>query len=84
MNKVLSSPMKEDNELNASSPGSLTGNASPAAAGELAQNLDIGQKLDMMSNDFATKIDVAVNANQGVKRDVRDFSVRMEEAEQHN
>ncbi|CAK6982250.1 hypothetical protein D5F01_LYC23808 [Scomber scombrus] len=46
-----------------------------------AQNMDVIQILDGIRNDFSTKIDVVLKAIQDVKRDVQDFSTRMDEAE---
>lgn len=76
-------PVEEDDEVDANSLASSTGDASSTLpVVEMAQNLDVIQRLDMMRNDFATKIDGVLNAIQDVKRDVRDFSGRMDEAEE--
>lgn len=77
---------EEDDDMDANSLASSTGVASPTprvkvAEAEGAHNLDVIQKLDMISIDFATKIEGVLNAIQDVKRDVRDFSGRMDEAE---
>ena len=85
-------PIEGDVELDASnqdsSPASSTGIASPnttlqseVAVAESVHNLDVIQKLDLIRNDIATKIDGNLKAIQDVQRDVRDFSGRMDEAE---
>lgn len=44
-------------------------------------NMDVIQILDRIRNYFSTKIDVVLKAIQDVKRDMQDFSARMDEAE---
>ena len=84
----------EDDELDASiqasSPAGSTGIASPnttlqseVAVAETVHNLDVNQKLDLIRNDIATKIDGNLKAIQDVQRNVRDFSGRMDKAEKH-
>lgn len=81
-----SSPRKDqDDEGDTSSVASSSGNACNASQPEesctnTGQNLDVIQKLDMMRSDFATKI--VLNAIHEVKKDVRDFSGRMDMAEE--
>ena len=48
---------------------------------DTAPNLDVIQRLDLMRSDSATKFDGVLNAICDV-RDVRDFSGRMDEAEE--
>lgn len=82
------STVKErEDEWDASSVASSTANACSASQSEetcanSSQNLDVIQKLEMMRIDFAKKTDVLLNAIHDVKKDVRDFSERMEVAEE--
>lgn len=86
--KSDSSPLREhDDEWDASSVASSTGNACSAPLTEeictnTGQNLDVIQKLDLMRSDFATKIDGVLNAIRDVKKDVKDFAGRMDMAEE--
>ena len=50
------------------------------AVAETVHNLDVIQKLDLIRNDIATKIDRNLKAIKDVQRDVRDFFGRMDEA----
>lgn len=85
-NKTNLSPTEEDDgSSDANSPASCN-DASHVLPAEdmdmgMVSNMDVIQKLDVMTNDFATKIDVELKAVQDVKRDVQDFSVRMENVE---
>ena len=77
-----------DASSQASSPAGSTGIATPnatlqseVAVAETVHNLDVIQKLDLITNDIATKIDGNLKAIQDIQRDVQDFSGRMDEAE---
>lgn len=48
---------------------------------ENSPNIDLMEKLDRMGSDFANRFDGVLEAIRDVKRDVKDFSGRMEEAE---
>lgn len=48
---------------------------------ESTKNMNVIQILGGIRNDFSTKIDVVLKAIQDVKKDVREFSARMDEAE---
>ena len=79
--------MDVDDEWDANNMISSTENAnlSSQPATEPANtdpNLDVIQRLDLMRNDFTTKLDGVLNAIHDVKRDVRDFLGRMDEAEE--
>ncbi|KAF4106206.1 hypothetical protein G5714_013868 [Onychostoma macrolepis] len=85
--KMDSSPAGEhDVEEDASSTSSSDTICSVPQGGatnaNASQKLDIIQKLDLMRSDFATKLDGVLNAIQEVKKDVRDFSGRMDMAEE--
>lgn len=83
--KANFSPSEEDDVSDANSLANSTGDASPVLHVDMAtgavQNMDVIQILDGIRNDFSTKIDVVLKAIQDVKRDVQDFSARMDEAE---
>lgn len=85
--KLVSSPvgkLDDDGDASsvASSSSSVSTNVSDATCVDTCQNLNVIQKLDLMRNDFATKIDGVLNAIQDVKKDVREFSGRMDLAEE--
>lgn len=76
-------PTVEDDEWDAKSMTSLSENAGSSSQlattpADMAPDLDVIQRLEMRS-DFATKF---LNAIHDVKRDVWDFSGRMDEAEE--
>ncbi|KAI7806769.1 hypothetical protein IRJ41_011545 [Triplophysa rosa] len=82
--KSDSSPVKEreddgDASIMASSSDAVS---NPPQSDEIgaqsSQNLDVIQKLELMRTDFATKIKGVLNAIHDVKKDVRDFSGRMD------
>lgn len=84
--KTHSSPGEEDDFSDANSlAANSTVEASPGphvdVNAEVTHNTDIIQVLDGIRNDFSTKIDVVLKAILDVKRDVKDFSVRMDAAE---
>ncbi len=53
-----------------------------ASCANACRKLDVIQKLDLMRSDFSTKLDGVLNAIQDVKKDIRDFSGRMDLAEE--
>lgn len=83
--KAHSSPSEEDDGSDANSLANSTGDASPVLHVDvdtgMAHNMDVIQILDGIRNDFSSKIDMVLKAIQDVKRDVQDFSARMDEAE---
>lgn len=83
--KAHSSLSEEDDVSDASSQANSAGDASPGSLLDvstgMAHNMDVIQILDGIRNDFSTKLDVVLSAIQDVKRDVQDFSVRMDGAE---
>lgn len=77
----------DDDEWDANSMTSLMEDANPSSQpftppADSDPNLDVIQRLDLMRSDFATKLDGVLNAIHDVKRDVRDFAGRMDEAEE--
>ncbi|KAE8278114.1 hypothetical protein D5F01_LYC23808 [Larimichthys crocea] len=83
--KAHSSPCEEDDDVSeANSLANSTGDATLVPHVDvdtgLAHNTGVIQILEGIRNDFSTKMDVVLKAIQDVKRDVRDFSVRMDEA----
>lgn len=84
--KAHSSPSEEEDVSDANSQANSAGDASPGRLLDvntgLAHNMDVIQILDGIRSDFSTKIDVVLKAIQDVKRDVQDFSVRMDGAEE--
>ncbi|KAK5868145.1 hypothetical protein PBY51_009185 [Eleginops maclovinus] len=83
--KAHFSPSHEEEVSDANSLANSTGEASHVCHGDVdaggAHNMDIIQILDGIRNDFSTKTDMVLKAIQDVKRDVQDFSARMDEAE---
>lgn len=81
--KSHSSLCDKDDSSEANRLANSTGDASPVLHVDtgIVLNMDVIQILDGIRNDFDSKIDMILKAMQDVKREVHNFSARMDEAE---